>query len=87
MVLHEPGTKLSLSSVQSTSYFPKDSTSESDWLNKSYCFPEEGFDLEKEILRLIQLGIDQSKGNISAAARLLGVPRDYLRYRLRKPDE
>ena len=87
MVLHEPGTKLSLSSVQSTSYFPKDSTSESDWLNKSYCFPEEGFDLEKEILRLIRLGIDQSKGNISAAARLLGVPRDYLRYRLRKPDE
>jgi len=87
MVLHEPGTKLSLSSVQSTSYSPKDSTSEIDWLNKSYCFPEEGFDLEKEILRLIQLGIDQSKGNISAAARLLGVPRDYLRYRLRKPDE
>ena len=87
MVLHEPGTKLSLSSVQSTSYSPKDSTSEIDWLNKSYCFPEEGFDLEKEILRLIRLGIDQSKGNISAAARLLGVPRDYLRYRLRKPDE
>jgi two-component system response regulator AtoC len=87
MVLHEPGTKLSLSSLQSTSYSPKDSTSEIDWLNKSYCFPEEGFDLEKEILRLIQLGIDQSKGNISAAARLLGVPRDYLRYRLRKPDE
>ena len=83
MVLHEPGTKLSLSSAQSTSYSPKDPTSESDWLNENFCFPEDGFDLEKEILRLIQLGIDQSNGNVSAAARLLGVPRDYLRYRLK----
>ena len=83
MVLHEPGTKLSLSSAQSTSYSPKDPTSKSDWLNESFCFPDEGFDLEKEILRLIQLGIDQSNGNVSAAARLLGVPRDYLRYRLK----
>ena len=60
----------------------KDFSNKSDWLNENFCFPEEGFDLEKEILRLIQLGIDQSKGNVSAAARLLGVPRDYLRYRL-----
>jgi DNA-binding NtrC family response regulator len=83
MVLHEPGTKLSLSSVRLTSSSPKDSTGEIDWLNENFCFPKDGFDLEKEILRLIQLGIDQSNGNISAAARLLGVPRDYLRYRLK----
>ena len=87
IVLHESGTELRLSPLYSKNLNLHDSNIESDWLNKNYCFPEEGFDLEKEILRLIQLGIDQSKGNISAAARLLGVPRDYLRYRLKKPDE
>ena len=74
MVLHELGTKLSLSSAQSISSFPKDSTCESDWLNENFCFPEDGFDLEKEIIRLIQLAIRQTKGNVSGAARLLGVP-------------
>jgi len=83
MVLHDPGTKLRLSSACLTSSTPKDSSSESDWLNENFHFPNEGFNLEKEILRLIQLGIEQSNGNISAAARLLGVPRDYLRYRLK----
>jgi DNA-binding NtrC family response regulator len=43
-----------------------------------------GFDLEKEMLRLIERAISQANGNISEAARLLGVPRDYIRYRLQK---
>ncbi|MEK9772841.1 MAG: sigma-54 dependent transcriptional regulator [Opitutae bacterium] len=83
LVLHEPGKQLRLNSVHSTSTTQNDPRKESDWLNENFCFPEDGFDLEKEILRLLQLGINQSKGNVSAAARLLGVPRDYLRYRLK----
>ena len=55
-----------------------------DWLNENFSFPESGFDLEKEIIRLIQMAIAQTNGNISEAARLLGVPRDYIRYRLKK---
>jgi len=55
-----------------------------DWLNQGFSFPESGFNLEKEILRLIQLAIEQTGGNISEAARMLGVPRDYIRYRLKK---
>ena len=55
-----------------------------DWLNSSFHFPEEGFELEKEMLRLINMAIRQSNGNISEAARMLGVPRDYIRYRLKK---
>ena len=55
-----------------------------DWLSSSWIFPEQGFDLEKAILRLIRKAIDQADGNVSAAARMLGVPRDYLRYRLSK---
>jgi DNA-binding NtrC family response regulator len=55
-----------------------------DWLNENFSFPESGFDLEKEIIRLIQMAIAQTDGNISEAARILGVPRDYIRYRLKK---
>ena len=55
-----------------------------DWLNTSFSFPSSGFDLEKEILRLIGQAVDQTNGNVSEAARILGVPRDYVRYRLQK---
>lgn len=55
-----------------------------DWLNTAFTFPDEGFDFEKEIMRLIEAAIEQADGNVSQAARLLGVPRDYIRYRLQK---
>jgi transcriptional regulator with GAF, ATPase, and Fis domain len=55
-----------------------------DWLNPAFAFPEDGFDLEAAIDRLISKAIEQSNGNISAAARILGVNRDYIRYRLKK---
>jgi DNA-binding NtrC family response regulator len=60
------------------------------WLDESFRFPEEGFRLEETIDQLMQKALDQAEGNVSAAARLLGVPRDYVRYRVnqknRKPD-
>ena len=56
-----------------------------DWLNPAWTFPVEGqFDLEQAINRLIHKAIDQADGNVSGAARLLGVPRDYVRYRMKK---
>jgi DNA-binding NtrC family response regulator len=60
-----------------------------DWLNRQFSFPSEGFSLEDAINRLIQLALTQTDGNVSAAARLLGVSRDYVRYRLsgQKPPE
>ena len=85
LVLSEPGEPLKIISSlihRTLSYSPNDIGD--DWLNPGFSFPEEGFDLEKEILRLIELGVKQAGGNVSAAARLLGVPRDYLRYRLKK---
>jgi DNA-binding NtrC family response regulator len=60
----------------------------SDWFNENYVFPPDGFSLEEAIMRMIQHALKQSKENVSAAARLLGVSRDYLRYRLSgKTDE
>lgn len=54
----------------------------SDWFNERYQFPPEGFSMETAINRLIQRALKQSDNNVSAAARLLGVSRDYIRYRL-----
>ncbi len=45
-------------------------------------FPDSGFQLEQAIQFLIQRAMAQTGGNVSAAARLLGVTRDYVRYRL-----
>lgn len=53
-----------------------------DWFNARFRFPAEGFSLEAAVLRLIQHALKQTDQNVSAAARLLGVTRDYLRYRL-----
>jgi two-component system, NtrC family, response regulator AtoC len=52
------------------------------WFNENYLFPPEGFSLEEAIMRLIHHALKQTNQNVSAAARLLGVSRDYLRYRL-----
>jgi DNA-binding NtrC family response regulator len=65
-------------------------TPEDGWFNPSFQFPEEGFDLEKAIRRLIDHALEQTGHNVSAAARRLGVTRDYIRYRLaetKKDDE
>lgn len=64
---------------------PSNSVTPNDWFNHNFRFPETGFSLEDAILRLIQQGLDQTNGNVSAAARILGVSRDYLRYRINPP--
>jgi DNA-binding NtrC family response regulator len=53
-----------------------------EWFNGRFRFPEEGFSMEAAINRLIQHALEQTGQNVSAAARLLGVSRDYVRYRL-----
>jgi len=56
--------------------------SPSDWFNVNYTFPAQGFLLEEAINRMIRQALKQTNQNVSAAARLLGVTRDYIRYRL-----
>ena len=61
---------------------------EHPWLQPGYRFPEEGgFELESAIDALVKRALNQAGGNVSAAARLLGVPRDTVRYRLKKFEE
>ena len=55
-----------------------------DWLNERFTIPAEGFSIEAAMMRLIRHAMKQTGENMSAAARILGVPRDYLRYRLER---
>jgi DNA-binding NtrC family response regulator len=53
-----------------------------DWFNERFEFPAEGFALDAAIDRLVRHAMQQAGDNVSAAARLLGVSRDVVRYRL-----
>jgi DNA-binding NtrC family response regulator len=53
-----------------------------EWLKPGFNLPDAGFSLEEAINRFMHLALAQTDGNVSAAARLLGVPRDFVRYRL-----
>jgi DNA-binding NtrC family response regulator len=53
------------------------------WMRAGFVFPESGFSLEAAIDHLVGQAVKQTDGNVSAAARLLGVSRDVVRYRLK----
>lgn len=55
--------------------------------SRDFAFPQTGFSLEDTIRWLVQRALSQTGGNVSAAARLLGVTRDYVRYHLRASSE
>ncbi|MDG0963742.1 MAG: sigma-54 dependent transcriptional regulator [Opitutales bacterium] len=84
LVMAEKGQDLELSNDPESGLKNNILAAQNDWLNPSFVFPKDGFDLEKEMIRLIERAISQANGNISEAARLLGVPRDFIRYRLQK---
>jgi DNA-binding NtrC family response regulator len=52
-------------------------------VSPEFQIPAEGFLLDAAIDALIRRALTQTAGNVSAAARLLGVTRDYIRYRLK----
>jgi two-component system, NtrC family, response regulator AtoC len=52
------------------------------WRNPAWRLPETGFSLEEAVDELISEAMRASDDNVSAAARRLGVTRDFVRYRL-----
>jgi DNA-binding NtrC family response regulator len=80
-IVFEDGDVLDFENLQ-TPIDPSMPLEPTDWLRTDFVFPAEGFKLEDAISRLVRQALTQSNGNVSAAARLLGVSRDYLRYRL-----
>ena len=53
-----------------------------EWRNPAWRLPESGFSLKQVNTLLIEEALHATGGNISAAARRLGVTRDFLRYQL-----
>ena len=53
------------------------------WLQHDFVFPENGFSMEAAIDELVAKAVKQAAGNVTGAARLLGVSRDVVRYRLK----
>ncbi|MBI2514518.1 MAG: sigma-54-dependent Fis family transcriptional regulator [Opitutae bacterium] len=53
-----------------------------DWRNPAWRLPESGFSLDAITTALIDDALRETGGNVSAAARRLGVTRQFLRYRL-----
>jgi two-component system, NtrC family, response regulator AtoC len=58
----------------------------SSLLNPNWTLPENDYQFEQDLqqltLHVIRMAMSATEGNISAAARLLGVPRDFIRYRI-----
>ena len=78
-IVFEEGDEWEFSSLPASN--ENNNGNNNELINEKFNFPKEGFSLEETIGRIIQHAITQSGGNVSAAARLLDVPRDYIRYR------
>jgi DNA-binding NtrC family response regulator len=81
-IVFEDRTELLFENLQ-TPIDPANTQDSTGWLNPDFQFPPDGFSLDGAIGNLIHRALKQTGNNVSAAARLLGVSRDYLRYRIR----
>lgn len=84
-LVFEEGPELELASLAggAVSSAPEEpSANAPGWLYPGFRFPETGFHLDTAIDEMVRLAVEQSEGNVSAAARRLGMPRDFVRYRL-----
>lgn len=75
--------QLTFSSLAQSQHAVADAAAKA-WVDPEFRLPESGFSLEAAIDGLLRRAIAQCRGNVSAAARLLGVNRDYIRYRLKQ---
>jgi DNA-binding NtrC family response regulator len=80
-IVFEEGEELNLEQLQNP-IDPAASPALAEWLKPDFNFPAQGFSLEDATGVFIHRALQQTVGNVSAAARLLGVSRDFLRYRL-----
>jgi DNA-binding NtrC family response regulator len=80
-LVFETGAELNLEQI-ATPIDPTRPITNTPWLNPAFTFPPVGFSLDDAVAALIGRALQQTGNNVSAAARLLGVSRDFLRYRL-----
>lgn len=80
-IVFEDGVELNLEQLPAQ-IDPNKPVAHTEWLNANFSFPPQGFVLDDAIAVFIGRALKQTENNVSAAARLLGVSRDFLRYRL-----
>jgi DNA-binding NtrC family response regulator len=51
---------------------------------EAFSLPPEGFNLDEHVRALINQALSRARGNKSAAAKMLGISRATLRYRIEK---
>jgi DNA-binding NtrC family response regulator len=78
-VIFTPGNALDFSHLSSAGASPSAPVS---WRNPAWTLPPSDFTLDSVVDALIAEALRETNGNVSAAARRLGVTREYLRYRL-----
>ena len=80
--------RIELDHLPGPSSSPSTEAAAPDLLNPAWRLPASGFRFEDELHRLTETvlhrALESENGNISAAARRLGVSRDFLRYRLQQ---
>jgi len=85
LVFHESGP-IDFAQLGPRSVEDSPPTSPNSLRNPLWHLPAEGFRFEEELLKLTRTVIEEAlreeQGNVSAAARRLGVSRDFIRYRL-----
>ncbi len=81
-LVFESGNEMRFEHLRGAGREAREAPSSPDWLNPGYVFGAESFSLQSAIDRLVALALKQTNNNVSAAARLLGITRDQLRYRL-----
>jgi len=81
-IVFEASEDLSFPHLLGVAAAPAGTVAGDDWLHDAWKFPESGFSLEEATDRLIKKALNQADQNVSGAARLLGVSRDLVRYRL-----
>ena len=82
-LVFEDSAALDFAHLSADGVSPNAATADSsDWLNPGYDFTKGQFVLEDAINRLVQIALKRSADNVSQAARMLGVTRDFIRYRL-----
>jgi transcriptional regulator with GAF, ATPase, and Fis domain len=57
------------------------------WRNPAWRLPNEGFSIDQAIDDLVTCALRDTDHNVAAAARRLGVTREFLRYRLKNQKE
>ena len=80
--MSEKGKEIVLSKTVHRDLKNNEFVTENDWLNPSFVFPKDGFDLEKEILRLIDQAISQTNEIFRKRQGYLACQN--IRYRLQK---